>query len=181
MKRKTLFALCLCLAGATTAWAQPASDASIRELLAVTEAEKMIDSVYAQLDAAMSAGMEQALGGHEITPAQRQIVTEAQSEMLALFKQEMAWARLEPAMLEIYRANFSEAEVQGMLEFYRSEVGKSMVAKMPAVMQSSMQITQQHMASLVPGLQQIQEKMMTRLKALCPDGTEPGAAGCKSS
>ncbi len=180
MKRATLFALCVCLAGGTTAWAEPASDASVRELLVVTEAEKLIGSVYDQLDGVMRAGMQPALGDTQVTPVQRQIMDDAQAEMLELFKREMAWSLLEPRMMEIYRANFSEVEVQGMLQFYRSEVGKAVIAKMPAVMQSSMQVTQQQMANVVPGLRQIQEKMITRLKALCADGTEPGAAGCKS-
>lgn len=180
MKRTTLLALCLCLAGGTTASAEPASDASVRELLVVTEAEKLIGSVYDQLDGVMRAGMQQALGDREVTPAQRRIIDDAQAEMIELFKREMAWSTLEPRMMEIYRANFSEAEVQGMLQFYRSDVGQAVIAKMPAVMQSSMQITQRQMANVVPGLRQIQEKMVTRLKALCPDGTEPGAAGCKT-
>ena len=182
-KRTNLFALCLCLclAGGTTARAEPASDASVRELMVVTEAEKLISGAYEQLDGAMRAGVQQALGDREITVAQRQIIEEAQAETIAVLKSELAWAKLEPQMTEIYRSNFSEAEVQGMLQFYRSDVGKAVIAKMPAVMQSAMQITQQQMVDVVPALQQIQEKMVTRLKALCPDGSEPGAAGCKSS
>jgi len=176
MKRFALGVLCLLLVQGS-ALAQSATDASIRQLLAVTQAQKLVDGMYGQLDGMLSAAMQQKLGDRQLTPEQSKIVEDTQSEIVALFQREMGWSALEPAMIEIYRTHFSEAGVQGMLQFYDSEVGRSTIAKMPAVMQSSMEITQQRMATLIPQIEQIQRNAVERLQALCKDASAPGCAG----
>lgn len=176
MKRCALGVLCLLLVQGP-ALAQSATDASIRQLLAVTQAQKLVDGMYGQLDGMLRAAMEQKLGDRQLTPEQSKIVEDTQSEIVALFQREMGWSALEPTMIEVYRTHFSEAEVQGMLQFYESEVGRSTIAKMPAVMQSSMEITQQRMATLIPQIEQIQRNAVERLQALCKDRSAPGCAG----
>ena len=159
------------------AWAQSATDASIRKLLEVTEAQKLVDGMYGQLDGMLQAAMKQAVGDVQLSREQLQIIEEAQSKIIALFQREMGWSSLEPMMVEIYRTHFSEAEIQGMLKFYESDVGRSAISKMPAVMQSSMQITQTRMAAMVPQIQQIQADALARLQALCKDSDAPGCKG----
>ena len=46
-------ALIVILLGSMPAWAAPASEASIRELLAVTQAPKLLDDVRSQFDSLM--------------------------------------------------------------------------------------------------------------------------------
>jgi hypothetical protein len=167
------FAWCLLLSMALqgTALAQTSSEASIRKLLEVTEARKLVDGMYAQLDGVFETAMRQALGDTQLTPSQTKIAQDAQAEVIGLIKREMAWEKFEPTMIEVYRTNFTEEEVQGMLKFYESDIGRSMVAKMPAVMQSSMQMTQERMGTMMPEMQAIQRRMLERLQELCK--TEP--------
>lgn len=159
--------LSLTLFAQGNAWAQTADEASVRKLLQVTEAKKLVDGMYAQLDQVFESSLRQSLGGTELTPGQLQIAQQAQAEIVGLIKSEMGWDRLEPSMIEIYQKNFTEAEVQGMLQFYESDVGRSMIAKMPAVMASSMQVTQQRMVEIAPKLQEVQRKTTERLQELC--------------
>jgi hypothetical protein len=168
--------LLLLMAVQGTASAQASSEASIRKLLEVTESRKLVDSMYAQLDGMFETAMKQSLGNTELTPAQTKIAQETQGEVIALVKREMAWEKFEPMMIEVYRTNFTEEEVQGMLKFYESDVGRSMVVKMPAVMQSTMQLTQQRMGSLVPEMQAIQRKMVERLQELCKKEPTPNCS-----
>jgi hypothetical protein len=51
-----------------------------------------------------------------------------------------------------------------MLQFYKSPSGKAVIAKMPAVMQSSLQAAQARLASLMPKLKQLQEETVVRLQ-----------------
>lgn len=143
----------------------PASEASIRELIAVTESQKMLDGMYGQLDSMMLAGMRQALAGQTLNADQQKILDDMRTKMVALFKAEMAWSTFEPMLVDIYRRSFTETEIKGMLQFYKSATGKAVIAKMPAVMQSSMQAAQGRMASLMPRLQQLQQDTLARLKA----------------
>jgi len=43
-------------------------------------------------------------------------------------------------IIGLYQENFTEAEVDAMIAFYSSEQGKSIITKMPKVVQESMQI-----------------------------------------
>jgi uncharacterized protein len=178
LHRYALSVLCLLIVQGQ-AWAQSATDASIRELLAVTQSQKLVDGMYEQMDGSLRAVLQQALGDANLAPAQQEILVESQSEMLALFEREMGWSVLEPHMIEVYRAHFSEAEIQGMLKFYDSEVGRSVIEKMPAVTQSFARIQQQQFAALMPQLLQIQRDAAARAKAVCQDRTRPGCEGAK--
>jgi hypothetical protein len=160
----------LCAAPVMADESMPASDASIRELLVVTDSEKLINGVYEQLDSMMQGMMQQTLAGHTLTPEQQTIIDDMRARMVAIFKEEMSWSVFEPMMIEIYRTTFTESEVQGMLQFYKSDAGRALVAKMPAVMQASMQLTQQRLSTMLPKIQQLQQETSAHLKATCaPD------------
>jgi uncharacterized protein len=141
------------------------TDASIRELLEVTEARKLIDNVSGQLDTAMRDSMAQALGDAQLTDAQRQILDEMRQRFVAVMTDEMSWTRYEPLLFNVYRQSFTQAEVDGMLAFYRTDAGRAVIAKMPTVMQNTMQLVQQQMAQVMPKLQQIQQDAAAKLEA----------------
>jgi hypothetical protein len=164
---KILPAMVLCLLAALAVHAEEpaASEASIRELFAVMETEKMVDRMYGQLDAMMQASMQQAIAGHPVTPEQQKIIDETRTKLVALYKEDMTWSSLEPTVIAIYRKSFTEAEVKGMIGFYRSPAGKAVVAKMPVVLQATMEAAHTRMTTLMPKLQQLQQDTTARLKA----------------
>ena len=157
-------ALLLCAPGVLAQEAAP-SEASLRELMDVTRARDTIDTMLVQMDGAMKASMQQATAGEPLNQAQRDLVAQMSTDFVALFKEEMAWDKLEPDMLEVYRTSFTQAEVDGMLDFYRSDVGKAVVAKMPVVMQNSMKLTQGRLAAIMPRMQALQKDYMARMAA----------------
>lgn len=77
----------------------------------------------------------------------------------------MRWEVLEPILIDIYRQSFTQSEIDGMLAFYRSEVGQAVIAKMPVVMQNSIQAMQARVAALMPKLQQLQRETVAQLIA----------------
>ena len=143
----------------------PASDASIRELLEVTESRKLIDAMTGQLDAVMRDSMSQALGDTQLTDEQRKILDDMRQRFVAVMQAEMSWERYEPLMMQVYRQTFTQPEVDGMLAFYRTDAGRAVIAKMPAVMQNSMQLAQQQMAQAIPKLQEIMQESAAKLEA----------------
>ncbi|HJX20059.1 MAG TPA: DUF2059 domain-containing protein, partial [Steroidobacteraceae bacterium] len=72
-------------------------------------------------------------------------------------------------------------EVDGMLTFYRSEVGQAVIAKLPAAMQQSMTSIQGHVKTLTPKIVQLEKDTAAQLKAAAeaqpaaqsPQGSEP--------
>lgn len=83
----------------------------------------------------------------------------------AFLKNEFGWDVMEPIYLKLYADSFSQAEVAGMLSFYRSPVGHAVVQKLPLVMQNTMTSMQQRMAALVPKIQQLAQETAAEIKA----------------
>lgn len=162
--RAIILLACLAAAPAIAADA-PASEASIRELLTVTQSEKLVDSTMGQIDSMMQNSMKQALGGQTLTADQQKIIDDMRAKMIALFKEDMKWETLEPMFVDIYKRSFTQKEVDGMLDFYRSEPGQAVIAKMPLVMRNSMQAMQGRMVALLPKLQQLQRDAIAELRA----------------
>jgi hypothetical protein len=144
---------------------QLASEASVRELLAVSQSRKTMDDTMAQMDSAMRNGMKQGMGNATPTAEQQQIMDSMVPKLVALFAEEMSWDKMEPKMVKVYQQTFSQSEVDGLLTFYRSKAGKALIAKMPLVMQNVMQMTQANLANLLPKLQQLQSETAAELKA----------------
>lgn len=142
-----------------------ASEASIRELMSVMDSKKLIESTMVQVDSMMQGSMQHALGGQTLTPDQQKILDQMRAKMLALFKEQISWDALEPMMMDIYQKSFTEQEVKGMLDFYKSDAGKAVIAKMPMVMQYTMQAMQLRMAGLMPKIEQLQKDTVAQLKA----------------
>lgn len=167
--------LCLLFAVASPAFGAPpapASEASVRELLEATKARQLLDQVYGQVDAMYTDAMRQAFGG-TLTAEQQARVDRLSVRTMALMRQELSWDVLAPMYMDIYRASFSEDEVQGMLVFYRTPAGRAVVDKMPLVMQHSMRAMQERMGALMPAMQQILAEELRDAEA--PAGTEAPA------
>ena len=164
--------LALVLAGLLSAAApalaqdEPADEAIIRERIAVTEAEKLMDGVYAQVDAMMTQAMAEAMGGRTATPEQQALLDELRERVVAIWRESMSWTKFEPMMIDIYRKSFTRKEVQGMLDFYRSEAGRAVTAKMPVVMQHTMAAMQDQLRTTLPKIQAVQKDIIARLQAL---------------
>jgi hypothetical protein len=156
------------LVAAAPAFAQdePADEAIIRELMAVTESAKMLDGVYAQVDAMMIQSMQEALSGKSVTPGQQALFDEMRERMTVIMRETMSWESLEPMFIDIYRKSLTRSEAQGMLDFYRTDAGRAVIAKMPLVMQHTMTAMQEQMKVMIPRIQEVQKDIIARLRAL---------------
>ena len=141
-------------------------DASSRkaaeELLAVTQADKMIDAVYSQMDT-MFANMAKNMG---ITEAQKPIAEKYMKRITQLMREELVWDKLKTQMVGAYVAVYTEDEIKEITAFYKSPAGVKMIAKMPELMQASMQITQNQMQQIMPKIQALSQEMAAELNTL---------------
>jgi len=153
------------LLGSAPAWAAPASEASIRELLSVTQAAKLLEGVRAQFDGLMGNMIRQAMNGRTPTPAQEQAIQRMKSRMVAVLQSELSWEKLEPMYLRLYRDSFTDEEVGGMLAFYRTPAGRAVIEKMPLLMQNTMVEVQGMIAGMAPQMHRIEQDLLADLKA----------------
>ena len=165
--KRLLITLCALAAISSPAFAapQPPSEDSIRRLLEVTEARKLLDGMMAQVDALMRRNMEQALLGRQLTPEQEAIIARMRGRMADAFREEMTWDKLEPLYVRVYQNTFTQGEVDGMLAFYRTDAGRAVIEKMPAVIQTTMGEMQLRMQPLIQKMRAIEEEALAELRA----------------
>ena len=164
MKLCRLALVALVLA-ATPALAEAPRESTIRELLAVSKAQKLVDGMGAQIDQLMRASMEQAMQGKAPTPRQQQAIDRLQVRVTALMREQLTWAKFEPMYIRLYQQTFTEEELVAMLDFYKTPGGQALIDKMPAMMDNIMREMPAMMADMSPKLRQIQEDFAAEMKA----------------
>lgn len=162
MIRSLLVALILVVSVASAA-ETPASEASIKEILRVTEAQKLLDGMFSQVDLMMRSAMQEALKGHTVSPEEQMAIDRMSAKMLAMMKEEMSWEKLEPLYLSIYQKSFTQEEVDGMLAFYRSSAGTALIKKMPVVIQHSMSAMRERMGPMMQKIQAAVEETVAEI------------------
>jgi len=127
----------------------PVSDATIHELLMSTNMRGVLDQA----------------AGQTLNAEQQALLEEMGTKMASVMKDALNWESLEPLFVSIYRRTFTQGEVDGMLKFYKTPAGKAVITKLPAVMQNTMGIMQDHMKDLIPRLQQIGRDYAEKVRA----------------
>jgi len=173
MVKRTLLILTLCGSVASgadnpspspSAAGAPPSEASIKQLLEVAQARKLIDSVMAQMDGLMQQTIAQATKGQDIPPRVQKDIDKGQAEVTGIMKELLDWNKLEPMYVRIYQKTFSQPEVDGMIAFYQTPAGQAVIAKMPAVMQNTMDEMLQLMAPAMQRMQRMQQDVASEMK-----------------
>jgi len=134
---------------------------SIEELLEITNVDSMVASMYDQMDH-MLIGMGKQMG---VKPSEQDVFDNYMRKIAAAMKEEMSWEKMKDPMIDIYLKHYTETEVQDMLNFYRSETGRSLIEKMPMVMGESMLLSQEMMNGFMPTIQRLSEELKKDLEA----------------
>jgi hypothetical protein len=143
----------------------PPKEASVKQLLEAMQARSLVDSVMAQMEQVMKNTLQQASQAGPVSPEVQKIFDNSRAEVVTIFKEQFTWDKLEPVYMRIYQKSFTEAEVEGMVAFYKTPAGQALLNKMPAVMQSSMDETTQLIGPVTQRIQRMQFDMMTAIKA----------------
>lgn len=151
-------------APAPSATANPPSEASIKQLLEVTQARKLVDSIMSQMDNLMQQAVVQAAAGREIPESVQKEIDRQRAEMIAMMKELLDWQKLEPMYVRTYQKTFTQPELDGMLAFYKTPAGAAVVNKMPAIMQSTMDEMQGMMGPVMEKVQRLQQDVVVRMK-----------------
>jgi hypothetical protein len=109
--------------------------------------------------------MQQALQGETINEEQQQILDDWQAKLIAIIKEQLTWENFEPMMVDIYIRTYTQEEIDGMIAFYSTDVGRAMIAKQPRVMQAITEVTQSRMITMFPKIKALQDEMIERVKA----------------
>lgn len=132
----------------------------LMELMNVMDMDSMVDTMYSQMDVMMQS-MSAEMG---VKPSEQVIFDEYYRKMTLVLREEISWAKMLPTTIDIYDRNFSEAEISDMLAFYKTTTGKTILAKMPLVMQESMEMGQSLARNAIPRVQEIAKQLAEDLE-----------------
>jgi hypothetical protein len=152
--------------GAAAANNAPASEASIREMLELTNAQQMLAGMKGQMNAMMNASAQNATRGQTVTPERQAILDRMAAKMSAVVTDMLNWDSLLPIYIRTYRDSFTQDEIDGVIKFYKSPAGKAYVKKLPLAMQNVMREMQDLLKPLQEKMAAIQKESMQELKDL---------------
>ena len=162
--KKILLAMALMASVHAFAQSPPPSEASVRELLEVTNGKSVLEGAWNQLDGLMEKAMKDAIGNKPVTEKQEKIMAAMRAETVELIRSEMSWDKMEPMYIRQYSQTFSQAEIDGMLAFYKSDAGKAVTAKMPQLVQILMQDVLSLLQGTMPKIRAISDKYIEQIK-----------------
>lgn len=131
----------------------------VGELLHVMNMDAMVDTMYSQM-LPMMKNMSSQMG---VTAEEQEVFDKYYESMTVVLRQEMSWAKMEPAVIKIYNENFSEQEITDMLAFYKTDTGKSILKKMPKVSQESMMLGQSLAQAAMPKIKEVASQLAQAL------------------
>ena len=163
MKKIALLIPLFCLSLA--AHAAPPTLESIERLMAVSQADKTADAVRSQVRASMKMMTDQMLQGQPVTTAEQRAVDNFTAKVSGMMSEELSPDRLRPIYVVMYRENFTQEEVDGLIAFYQSPVGQSLLTKMPRAMQGVNAEMNRRMGPLMERMKQAAQDMRRELDA----------------
>src|SRR2546423_9198926 len=141
------------------------SEASIKQLLSVTEVQKMQDQMLTQMDALMKTAMQQAIHGQKVTADMQKNIDKRSEQMMKFFREELAWNSLEPMYVRVYQKSYTQKEVDDLLAFYQTPTGQSFIKKQPVVSQNMMADMQQRMGPMMQRIERMQQEVLAQIRA----------------
>lgn len=162
---KTLFALLLAFSISGSAFAETPSAASIEKLLAVTQSDKIMDQVFANLDGFMKNMVNQSMQQNKMNEEGRKIMDNFMARTVKVMKEELSWEKTKPIYVQVYSENFTQKEVDDLLTFYATPTGQALIEKTPVVMQKSMELTQSRIGPMMQRMQKEMREAVAEVKA----------------
>ena len=143
----------------------PPSPDSIEALLAATRAEKLVDTMLANVDQVMRQSMAAGVQGQQFSAEQQRVIDGARAKFVQVLREELTWDKLRPLYVQIYQETFTQEEIDGLIAFYNSPAGVAFVEKMPVVMQKSMSITQSRLGPMMEKMKAAMQQAIAEARA----------------
>ncbi|MGE8498698.1 MAG: DUF2059 domain-containing protein [Pseudomonas sp.] len=133
--------------------------ADAEQFLQLARADKLAVPVYAQVQQMFAQRFAESGA-----PQNKQAVLESyQAKANTALDQAVGWDKIKPDMVKLYTSNFTEAELQELITFYKSPLGQKVLQKMPTLTAESAQLTQAKLEAAVPQVNKLLTDMTAEL------------------
>jgi uncharacterized protein len=165
MSRLSVFLTVLLLGCSAQVFADARSHAADAErFLLLARADKLAVPVYAQVREMFAQRFAESGAGQ----SQQALLEAYQAKADAALNKAVGWDKLKPDMVSLYTENFDEQEMQQLIAFYQSPLGKKVLEKMPMLTAQSAQLTQSKLENAVPEVNSLLDEMSAKLNPKQP-------------
>jgi hypothetical protein len=155
MFKKIALVLCFVLTCSTAFGGVKEHQALAVELIKITEGDKVMEKMKGQV----TMIFQQITAQMNVQEADRPKLENYSKRFEAILAEDMAWEKIKDRYVELYTSVFTEEETKGLVDFYNSDLGKKVTAKMPDLMQQSMTVARTYMQTVIPKLEKLTEEM----------------------
>ncbi len=153
MKTIAIWMAALALSTGSALAASPANESLAAELIALMKVDEALKQGMEMSRKAMLMQTQQMAG--QTGAANLEQIKAHQARVMDLIESEMSWEKVMGQFVELYASVFTESELEGLIEFYRSPVGQAFIRKQPELMQKSMELNHRMMMNLQPKIMQM--------------------------
>jgi hypothetical protein len=143
-------AFCLPLAAQT---GDAALHAKAQQAVLALHIDRMVKQASDRFSKQYSDTAEHIVGNNP-TPEQSAKLADFEKATSNTFDTQMSWDSVGPAFADLYAKNFTEAELDGVIVFYKSPAGIAFLDKTAALNTQTIQLLQSKLAALQPQLKQ---------------------------
>ncbi len=159
MKKLIVFTVAILISGIFTVQAAN-DDMAVRsklaaKLLEVMEVGKMLNQSFDSMKK-MQGEMTKKLVENA---KDQKIAIKHQQEIMDLMKKELSWDNLRPEFEKLYAETYSAEELEALINFYQSPIGKKFIEKQPEMQKKSMIMVQKVVMRIMPQIQALSKKM----------------------
>jgi hypothetical protein len=147
--------LVLALPFPTIARADDASHrAKAEQMMTLLHAENLVDQISANLKKQVADAANRVIGP-DPTPAQKAQALDLENKAFKMIDDQIGWKVMEPGFADVYAKNFTDAELDAIISFYKTPAGVALLTKMPQVNSQVGQFGSSKMTTLEPQLKQL--------------------------
>lgn len=128
--------------------------AKVQEMLQLVHIDQMMQQMMTALRQQVIAMSTQAVGSNA-TPEQQAQLAKFQQQMFDFVEARVGWKAMEPDYIDLYTQTFTDEELDGIIAFYKTPAGASMVAKTPELTQKALAISQKRVTAVLPEIQKM--------------------------
>ncbi len=142
---------------------------SVERLITALDLKQQLDAFYIQVDSLI--GLQLSHSKNRVAPAAddeaaREVI---HAKLIARIKAEVSWEKVEGAYIDAFSTNFTQEEVDGLVSFFESPIGKVYAARQSEIMQQS-----NHTIGAV--IKPVMQEVMMEVHKAAGNGAGPGGS-----
>ncbi len=155
--------------------------AKAEQLIQLTKTESLMEQQLGALRDRVNELATQQSGARTMSPEQKTLTDAYLKQVQGVAEEEVGWTKLRPIIIQVYAESFTDADLDGIIAFYKSPAGQAMIAKTPELSGKTMTLVQDRIKEMQPKLAQMTEDYQAKMKAATPAAAPAAGAPAKSA